>query len=110
MNGVEDERRAVVRDIVHRLERPRAYAGDWAGDMADRILMAIDRAVGTGELPETHRRGRLSIENRELVERVLAAAGPNGNYDVGIQVAGDGRIWLCVDGIAWLRFKPSRNF
>lgn len=27
--------------------------------------------------------------------------------DVGVQIATDGRIWICVDGAAFLRFKPS---
>lgn len=31
------------------------------------------------------------------------------NCDVGLQVAWDGRIWVCVNGVAFLRFKPSRN-
>jgi len=25
---------------------------------------------------------------------------------LGIQVAEDGRIWICIDGYAFLRFKP----
>jgi len=33
---------------------------------------------------------------------------PKGNYigDVGIQIARDGRIWLCFNGGAFIRFKP----
>lgn len=27
--------------------------------------------------------------------------------DVGIQVATDGRIWVCINGAAFLRFKPD---
>jgi hypothetical protein len=38
-----DPRRDILRDIVNRLERPRFYAGDWAGDMADRIIDALDK-------------------------------------------------------------------
>ncbi len=26
---------------------------------------------------------------------------------VGIQIAGDGRVWICVDSVALLRFKPN---
>lgn len=33
---------------------------------------------------------------------------PKGNHigDVGIQIARDGRIWLCYNGQAFIRFKP----
>ena len=27
--------------------------------------------------------------------------------DLGIQVAKDGRVWVCINGIAFLRFKPT---
>jgi hypothetical protein len=29
--------------------------------------------------------------------------------NVGVQVANDGRIWVCIDGQAFLRFKPTRT-
>jgi hypothetical protein len=31
----------------------------------------------------------------------------SGNF--GIQIAGDGRVWVCIDGQAFLRFKPVRK-
>lgn len=55
------------------------------------------------EFPETHQRGRLSVENTEMISKVNLE-----DCDVGIQVSWDGRIWLCLDGIAWLRFKPAK--
>lgn len=27
--------------------------------------------------------------------------------DLGIKIGDDGRIWICVDGISVMRFKPS---
>ena len=27
--------------------------------------------------------------------------------DIGVQIAEDGRIWICIDGVALIRFKPS---
>lgn len=27
--------------------------------------------------------------------------------DFGIQIATDGRVWVCINGIAFLRFKPE---
>ena len=26
--------------------------------------------------------------------------------DFGIQIAKDGRVWICIDGVAFIRFKP----
>ena len=52
--------------------------------------------------PETHRQGYLSIENDEIVRGMDLS-----DCDVGIQVSHDGRIWLCVNSVAWIRFKPS---
>jgi len=51
--------------------------------------------------PETHQHGIISIENL-----------PENNYmigDLGIQIAADGRIWICIDGAAFLRFKPHMS-
>lgn len=31
------------------------------------------------------------------------------NCDVGVQIAEDGRIWICVNGQALIRFKPKRQ-
>ena len=27
--------------------------------------------------------------------------------DFGIQIARDGRVWICIDGVAFLRFNPK---
>lgn len=54
--------------------------------------------------PETHRTGRVTIHNEELISQVIA-----GTVDLGVQISWDGRIWLCVDGVAWIRFKPERT-
>lgn len=61
------------------------------------------------EYPETHQQGIMSIENVPLgLELVF---GPNRTYsigeiDFGIRIAGDGRVWININGIAFLRFKP----
>ena len=49
--------------------------------------------------PETHQRGSLSIEQ--------SLASGLKDCDFGIQIAKDGRVWICVDGIAFIRFKPT---
>lgn len=61
----------------------------------------MDQPVFTHEFPETHHHGMLSIENAEIVAGMDLA-----DCDVGLQVSYDGRIWLCVNGVAWVRFKP----
>jgi len=50
---------------------------------------------------ETHQQGRISIENE--IPRILP------DSDLGIQIASDGRVWICVDGNAFLRFLPHRK-
>jgi hypothetical protein len=55
------------------------------------------------EYPENHQSGSLEILNREFLPESLQ------NVDFGLQVSRDGRVWVCIDGIAFLRFKPSRS-
>ena len=55
------------------------------------------------ELPITHQKGIILIENTDIV--------PNNAFkgDFGIQIAEDGKIWICIDGIAFIRFKPIKE-
>ena len=48
--------------------------------------------------PETHQQGFLSVEKPLRFSL---------DCDFGIQIADDGRVWICVDGRAFLRFKPE---
>ena len=52
--------------------------------------------------PELHQEGIISIENLppelQLKEGMIEG-------DFGIQVASDGRIWICVNGISLIRFR-----
>ena len=50
--------------------------------------------------PETHQQGFLSVE---------ATLESSTNCDFGIQIADDGRVWICVNGQAFLRFKPREE-
>jgi len=47
---------------------------------------------------ETHQTGFLSIEKK--IEG-------NHEVDFGIQIAEDGRVWICIDGEAFIRFNPN---
>lgn len=29
--------------------------------------------------------------------------------DLGIQISEDGRVWICIDGLSFLRFTPRKN-
>jgi len=51
------------------------------------------------EYPELHSQGIISIENIPK-ERMIKG-------DLGIQIAKDGRVWICIDGVAFIRFKPD---
>lgn len=61
---------------------------------------ADQRVARVAEYPETHQCGHLSIENMPSISEI------NGECDLGIHIANDGRIWVCINGIAFIRFKP----
>jgi hypothetical protein len=50
--------------------------------------------------PETHFQGVISLEN--MLEFPVKG-------DLGIQVSEDGRVWICVNGTAFIRFSPHLN-
>jgi len=52
------------------------------------------------DYPETHQQGYISMEN----QFVFPIRG-----DLGIQIAKDGRVWVCINGIAFIRFSPDRQ-
>ena len=53
------------------------------------------------EVKEVHQQGRLSIDNVEVIKMMNLS-----NVDVGLQMSKDGRIWVCVNGMALVRFTP----
>ena len=62
------------------------------------------------ELKETHQKGLITLENipDELrIPRYMPHLLGGMQGDLGIQIAKDGRIWVCINGIAFLRFKPD---
>lgn len=56
------------------------------------------------DYPETHQTGYVSIENSEVIRRLMLNSR---HHDLGIQIAKDGRVWVCIDGVAFIRFKPD---
>jgi len=51
------------------------------------------------EMKEVHCKGMISIETIPDL--------PIKNGDLGIQISDDGRVWICINGVAFLRFKPE---
>ncbi len=57
------------------------------------------------DYPETHQQGTISLENMpDDLKRSHYLKG-----DFGVQIAKDGRIWVCINGIAFIRFSPHPN-
>ncbi len=58
--------------------------------------------------PETHQEGIISLENKQTIEHLFKGC----NYlkgDCGVHIAKDGRIWVCLNGIAFMRFSPHKD-
>lgn len=45
--------------------------------------------------------GMITIENLETFKGKSLILG-----SLGVQISKDGRLWICIDGVAFLRFKP----
>lgn len=54
---------------------------------------------------ETHQVGNISIEKVVMPSEVNTLT----DSDFGIQIASDGRVWICINGEAWIRFQPRRD-
>lgn len=63
------------------------------------------------DYPDTHQEGTLSIENIQshIKEKELRDVLYLEDIDFGIQIAKDGRVWICINGISFLRFSPHPN-
>ena len=51
---------------------------------------------------ETHFQGRISFE-KNISTGIIEG-------DIGVQISKDGRIWICVDGQALIRFMPESRY
>lgn len=52
-----------------------------------------------------YQHGRLSIENIDQINDMRL----DQPLEFGVQVADDGRVWVCLNGVSWLRFKPIQS-
>ena len=57
------------------------------------------------ELKETHQQGLISVEN--IPEGLQLPGYMKGDF--GIQMAADGRVWVCINGVAFIRFSPHSD-
>ena len=60
-----------------------------------------DKLVRVKEYPETHQVGMITLENMPQF--------PIMQGDLGIRISRDGRVWVCINGIAFIRFSPHLN-
>jgi len=49
------------------------------------------------------------VDNVGVIFEDLHQANYALQGDLGVQVAADGRVWVCINGIAFLRFSPHPN-
>lgn len=71
----------------------------------DKLLkevMILDEAK-IKEYPETHQEGYILIKDNIPV-------GSHIEGDFGVQIASDGRVWICIDGLAFIRFSPYSDY
>jgi len=57
--------------------------------------------------PETHQRGMIEVNTTDEILWEKIKNVQFGVHDFGIQIAEDGRVWVCINGVSFLRFKPS---
>ena len=57
--------------------------------------------------PETHQRGMIEVNLTDEISWQKIKNVQFGLHDLGVQIAEDGRVWICIDGVSFLRFKPS---
>ena len=51
---------------------------------------------------EVHQQGYISVENKDMILDRECDFTQTIEGDIGIQIANDGRIWVCIDGIAFI--------
>lgn len=54
------------------------------------------------EYPETQQQGMLLVDDQDKLKSVRDCC-------FGVQIARDGRVWICVDGETVLRFSPHNK-
>ena len=55
--------------------------------------------------PETQQQGTITLEN--IFEELMYGLPMKGTF--GVQISKEGRVWICINGISFLRFTPHPN-
>jgi|KBSMisStaDraftv2_1062788.scaffolds.fasta_scaffold275595_3 hypothetical protein len=84
--------------FTHVARRKKAARATREAQDVEQLAKAL---AGYGPV---YQHGHLSIENAAII-----AAIDQQSCEVGVQVSQDGRIWLCVNGTSFIRFKPVRT-
>ena len=53
--------------------------------------------MSIAEIKETHLKGFMSVELPDMKSKIC---------DFGIMIKEDGRVWICINNEAFIRFKP----
>ena len=56
--------------------------------------------------PEKHQKGLISISNKSDILNRENDFDESIRGDFGVQIAKDGRVWICINGISFIRFSP----
>ena len=80
--AINTERREAVKEIIAHLSIPRSYAGDWSGDVADRIIKALDvvgeyhvlTPTASVDVQATNERVQIVLDGRSYAEWVITHA------------------------------------
>lgn len=86
--------------IIHILRNPWGWSDDTISKARNDAADLLEQSI-IGPFPvieETHVKGMISVE-----EKIVSAL----DIDFGIKISPDGRIWICIDGKSFLRFKPK---
>ena len=54
-----------------------------------------------------YQQGHVSVDYPSMIQAVGGDASNLLDCTFGVQVNHDGRVWVCINGVTWLRFKPN---
>ena len=72
------------------------------GEEIIRLRALVERYEGP-----TYLRGQVIIDLETLNQAIGGDTSKLADIVFGVQLHPDGRVWVCVNAMTWLRFKPS---
>jgi hypothetical protein len=55
-----------------------------------------------------YQQGQANVDLESLAQSVGGDTSKFQDCQFGVQVEKDGRVWICINGVTWLRFKPAK--